>query len=93
MELNIFKSEDDYNEVLRNEGHTDIDYYITTLNGYEYLMNRGNPFKYVNGLGEKRSINPMDIDRVIRTRDCVTIILNIDSIASNNITWNEILNN
>lgn len=89
MELQIYKNEDDYNEAVRNNAN--IDYYVTTLNGYEYIMHRGNPFRYINGLGEKRSINPMDIARVIRTRDCITIILDLDTIVSNNLTWNEIL--
>lgn len=90
MELHIYRSEDDYNALLRHGAP--VDYYVTTLNGYEYIMNRGNPFRFINGLGEKRSINPMDISRVLRTQDGVTIILNIDTIASKNITWNEILN-
>lgn len=90
MELHIYKNENDYNALLRHGAP--VDYYVTTLNGYEYIMNRGNPFKFINGLGEKRSINPMDISRVLRTQDGVTIILNIDTIASKDITWNEILN-
>lgn len=87
MELNIFKNEDDYNVVIKGGP---IDYYVTTLNGYAYVMNGPNPFRYINGLGEKREINPMNIDRVIRTRDCVTVILNLDSLT--NTTWDEILN-
>ena len=90
MKLYIFRSENDYNEAIRNNAN--VDYYVTTLNGYEYIMHRGNPFRYINGLGEKRSINPMDIARVIPARDCVTIILDSDATDSNNLTWNDILN-
>lgn len=87
MELNIFKNEDDYNKVVMNG--VSAEYYVTSLNGYDYVMHGPNPFRYVNGLGEKHEINPMDIDRVIRTRDTVTVILNLDSLT--NTTWDEIL--
>lgn len=90
MELQIFKNEDDYNVVIKGGS---IDYYITTLNGYDYVMNGPNPFRYINGLNEKREISPMDIAKVIRTRDCVTVILNLDSMSSENVTWDEILYN
>ena len=89
MELQIFKNDNDYAELVRNGGNTD--YYVTTLNGFDYVMHGPNPFRYINGLGEKHEINPMDIDKVIRTRDTVTIILNLDSMASANTTWDEIL--
>ena len=90
MELNIFKNYDAYATVV---GGGKGEYCVTTLNGYDYVMNGPNPFRYINGLNEKREINPMDIDRVIRTRDCVTVILNLDSMASANVTWDEILYN
>lgn len=89
MTLEIFKNEDDYNKVVMNGGSAD--YYVTSLNGYDYVMNGPNPFRYLNGLNEKREINPMDIDKVIRTRDTVIVILNLDSMASENVTWDEIL--
>lgn len=89
MELNIFRNVYDYDKVVRNG--SSAEYYVTSLNGYAYVMNGQNPFKYINGLGEKREINPMDIDRVIRTRDCVTVILNLDSYTSAT-PWDEILN-
>lgn len=92
MELHIFKNEDDYNEVGRN--NPDIDYYVTTLKGYDYVIHGLYPFRYVNGLGEKHAINPMDIAKVMRTRDCVTVILNLDFYTreTSQETWNEILN-
>lgn len=90
MELQIFKNEDDYDVTIKGGP---IDYYVTSLNGYDYVMHGPNPFRYINGLGEKHEINPMDIDKVIRTRDTVTVILNLDSMASANVTWDEILYN
>lgn len=89
MELQIFKNDDDYNKVVMNGGSAE--YYVTTLNSYDYVMHGPNPFRYINGLDEKQEINPMNIDRVIRTRDTVTVILNLDSMASENVTWDEIL--
>lgn len=87
-ELQIFRNEDDYNKVVKAGGS--VDYYVTTLNGYEYVMHGPLPFKFINGLNEKYEINPLDIDLVLRTRDSVVIILNLDSEC--NTTWDEILN-
>ena len=89
MELQIFRNGYDYDKVVFSGGSAD--YYVTTLNGFDYVMNGPNPFRYINGLNEKREINPMDIDRVIRTRDAVTVILNLDSYTSAT-PWDEILN-
>ena len=88
MELQIFKNDNDYNKGVIYGNSTE--YYVTTLNGYDYVMNGPNPFRYINGLGEKRSINPMNIDHVIRTRDTVIVILNLDAYA-HNIIWDDIL--
>lgn len=90
MTLEIFKNYDDYEKGVI--GGNAVEFYETTLNGYDYVMNGPNPFRYVNGLNEKREINPMNIDRVIRTRDCVSVILNLDSYASA-APWDEILDN
>lgn len=88
--LEIFKNEDAYYDLLRTG--KSVEYYVTTLNGYEYVMYGTKPFSFINGLGEKRSINSMDIAKVIHTRDVVTVILNLDSIASKSVTWDEIVN-
>lgn len=87
MELQIFKNEDDYNKVVKTGGS--VDYYITTLNGYEYVMHGPLPFRFINGLNEEYEINNLDIDHVIRTRDTVVIILNLDSQCA--APWKEIL--
>lgn len=89
MELQIFRDEDDYNKVVMNGASAE--YYVTTLNGYDYVMHGSNPFRYLNGLNEKHEINPINIDRVIRTRDTVIVILNLDSIDKEIMTWHEIL--
>ena len=88
MTLQIFKNGYDYENCVA--GGASVEFYETTLNGYEYVMHGPNPFRFINGLGERLEINPMDIERVIRTRDDVTVILNADSYTTAT-PWDEIL--
>lgn len=87
--LQIFKNGYDYENCIKGDS---VEFYETTLNGYAYVMHGPEPFKFINGLGERLEINPMDIDRVIRTRDNITIILNADSYTTAT-PWSEILIN
>ena len=89
MELRIFKNEDDYIEAVRNEEL--VNCYRVTVTGYEYTMDK--PFSYIDSLGEKHSISPVDIAMVGRTRKIITVILNIDPAASNYASWNDIIVN
>ncbi len=89
MELQIFKNYDDYENVVKNGAI--VDYYVTTLNGYDYVMNGQSSFRYINWLNEKHGIYGLYINKVLRTRNSVTVILNLDSCATN-FDWNEILN-
>lgn len=90
MTLQIFRNGYDYDNCV--QGGATVEFYETTLNGYDYVMHGPNPFRYINGLGEKREINPMDIDRVIHTRDNITIILALDSYTENT-PWDDMLGN
>lgn len=90
MTLQIFKNGYDYDNLV--EAGASVEYYETTLNGYSYVMNGPEPFKFVNGLGERLEINPFDIERVIRTSNNITIILDTDSYTKAT-PWNEILIN
>lgn len=90
MTLQIFKNGYDYEKCI--ESGEAVEFYETTLNGYSYVMHGPEPFKFINGLGERLEINPMDIDRVIRSRDNITIILNVDSYTTAT-PWSEILIN
>lgn len=88
MTLQVFKNGYDYENVV--EAGASVAYYETTLNGYSYVMHGAEPFKFVNGLGERLEINPMDIERVIRTSNNITIILDTDSYTKDT-PWNDIL--
>ena len=88
MEIQIFKNDDDYDLAVKSGAS--ISYYTATISGYEYVMHGPLPFKFLTVFGERFTISPLDISNVIRTRDCVTVILNLDSMC--NATWADILN-
>ena len=89
MELRIFKNEDDYNKVVRNEELTKC--YRATISDYEYTMNETSPFSYIDILGEKHSICPVDIAMVGRKDNIITVILSVDPAVSNYVSWNDII--
>ena len=91
MELRIFKNADDYNKAIRTEEL--VNCYSATILGYEYTMNetKTSPFSYIDSLGEKHSISPVDVAMVGCSNNIITVILNIDPVASNYVSWNDII--
>lgn len=89
MELRIYKNEDDYNKAVRNEEL--VNCYRTTVSAYEYTMHESSPFSYIDSLGEKHSICPVDIAMVGCSHNIITVILNIAPEASSYVSWNDII--
>ena len=89
MELRIYKNEDDYNKAVRN-GEL-VNCYRSTVSAYEYTMHETSPFSYIDSLGEKHSICPVDIAMVGYSDKIITVILNIDPAASSYVSWDDII--